>query len=61
MTQEQARYQRRYGLSPAPERKHGRVKVLNPEKGYMFIAGDVPETSRPGGESAAAPKLVIAL
>jgi cold shock CspA family protein len=40
MEKEQARYQRRYGLSPAPARKPGRVKVLNTEKGYMSITGD---------------------
>jgi cold shock CspA family protein len=35
--QERCRYQRRYGLK---ERQQGRVKTINAERGYMFIAGD---------------------
>ena len=34
---ERFRYQRRYGLI---ERQQGRVKIINAEQGYMFIAGD---------------------
>jgi cold shock CspA family protein len=35
--QERCRHQRRYGLI---ERQQGRVKTINAEKGYMFIAGN---------------------
>jgi cold shock CspA family protein len=34
---ERCRYQRRYGLK---ERQQGRVKTINADKGYMFIAGN---------------------